>query len=127
MPTRKETPDVLGAVLGESAADSNTQPESSSPSVTTKPAQERANRKRSNVRKQKSTQKLRKWEYQTVTFHEYGAWKPRLIDQIEIEGWKNMPDMPDYLAHLGDEGWELAGVSKIGRNQILAYFKRSKS
>ncbi len=125
MPTRKETPDVLGAVLGEAVADSSAQPGSSS--VTTKPAQERASRKRSNVRKLQSTQKLRKWEYQTVTFHEYGAWKPRLIDQIEIEGWKNMPGMPDYLAQLGDEGWELAGVSKIERNQIMAFFKRPKS
>ena len=120
MTNRKQTPDVLGAVLGDPTptADSPA-PDINPPHIT-------------ETKKAKSTQRKieakvlhpRQWEYQIVSFQDYRGWKPRYVNGEEVAGWKQQPDLPEYINQLGPEGWEMSGASNASRHQLQVFFKR---
>jgi phosphoglycolate phosphatase-like HAD superfamily hydrolase len=61
-----------------------------------------------------------------VVFHDYRGYRPRTVNGQEQPGWKRLPLIHDYLNQLGEQGWELAGVSSRDNNEMPAYFKRLK-
>lgn len=122
MATRKQTPDVLGAVLG----DPTPAIEAPAPTKTTTPPKRTRTRKSSTRKSAARTPSPQQWQYVVITFYDYGGWKPRFQDGKELSGWKSLPDMPDYIKLLGEDGWEMVGASNGRRREIIAYFKRPK-
>ncbi len=122
MANRKQTPDVLGAVLGDPAPIA----ESPAPKRTTSQPKKAHTRKSPQRKIDTKASTPRQWEYLVVTFYDYGGWKPRFRDGRELSDWKGLPDMPDYINLLGESGWELAGTSNGRRREIVAFFKRTK-
>jgi len=122
MTHRKQTPDVLGAVLGDPAPTTD----SLAPAKTT-PLPKRATKRRSTQRKiETKVLQPRQWEYKIVNFQDYRGWRPRTVNGEEVSGWKQLPDMPEYINQLGSEGWEMSGASNAGRHQLQIFFKRPK-
>ena len=127
---RKETPDVLGEVLagvGETPA----------LTVATTPAPPAPRKPRSPRTAPKETAEppaqpaSRGWEYLVVSFSEYRGWRPRFINGQEIRTWMHAPLIHDYLAQLGEDGWEMVGAgggkALYGASDYYqAFFKRSK-
>ena len=126
MAPRKETPDVLGAVLNDDSteADPLVQAEALLQKAKSSRQQSSTRRKKQTVRQFEAKSRTRKWEYRTVTFHDYGGWRPRYIDDIQIPGWKQQPQLHQYLNELGEQGWEMSGSSRDGRSAIITFFKR---
>ncbi len=165
MASRKETPDVLGELLGGSASpprqvpvvEANLLPgEDPEPTLAEEPkpatvaeaapaplekvealpASEPAldpvpvvepgpvRRRRASSR-QRRTKNLR-WEYVEIVFCDHGGFRPRTINGLESRNWKKAPLICDYLNHLGEQGWELAGVGSRHKGQMPAYLKRLK-
>jgi len=123
MATRKQTPDVLGAVLGDPAPAI----EAPAPTKTTASPKKTRTRKSPQRKSAAKAPSPRQWQYVVITFYDYGGWKPRFQDGKELSDWKALPDMPDYIKLLGESGWELAGTSNGRRREIMAYFKRTKT
>jgi hypothetical protein len=131
MTERKQTPDILGAIL--SGATPPGQP-SAPPPVTAPPAAPvapaapppiaRAERApRASVARQTS------WEYLIVSFHEQNGWHARCVNGRELENWQRGPQLHDVLDQLGGDGWELINVVKSEplygtTDRLQAYFKR---
>jgi hypothetical protein len=128
---RKETPDVLGEVLagvGEAPA----------LAVAATPAPPPAARKPRSPRttpKESAEPPVqpagRGWEYLVVSFSEYRGWRPRFINGQEIRNWMHAPLIHDYLAQLGEDGWEMVGAgggkALYGASDYYqAFFKRLK-
>ena len=133
MSSRKETPDLLGELLGEAppfqrppAAKRGN--EAKLPTVETpKPPSPTATRaKESPKRKPASSARRPVWEYLELTIHDYRGWRPRCIDGHELRDWKDGPSLRDYLDHLGAEGWEMTGILEAGRGERNVYFKRPR-
>jgi hypothetical protein len=131
MSERKETPDILGDILGGEA------PAQPAPAEIAPPAAPKATRaKRTTTRKrsQSSRSKSRKaeaWEYQLVSCQDYKGWRPRYIDGREIPDWMESPPLSEYLTQMGDQGWELisacSGEKMFGLgDKYQLYFKRKK-
>jgi len=133
--TRKETPDVLGEVLaglGEAPALSETP---AAPAGRPAPAPRKP---RSAAAKAKPAQvappvepAARGWDYLVVSFSEYRGWRPRFINGQEVRNWMHAPLIHDYLAQLGEDGWEMAGAgggkAMYGASDYYqAFFKRAK-
>lgn len=132
---RKETPDVLGEVL----AGLNDMPAPVEAPATPAPRPAPAPRKpRATGAKPKPSQPAspvepaaRGWDYLVVSFSEYRGWRPRFINGQEIRNWMHAPLIHDYLAQLGEDGWEMAGAgggkALYGASDYYqAFFKRAK-
>jgi hypothetical protein len=122
MTNRKQTPDVLGAVLGDPASTIDALAQAKA----TPPPKKAATRKSTHRKPETKALQPRQWEYKIVNFQDYRGWKPRIVDGEEVSGWKQLPDMPDYINQLGLEGWEMSGASNAGRHQLQVFFKRPK-
>jgi len=122
MATRKQTPDVLGAVLAGPAPVAAPPAQDKTVSQPKTPRARRSPRRKTEAR----TPSPQQWQYVVITFYDYGGWKPRFQDGKELSGWKTLPDMPDYIKLLGESGWELAGTSNGRRRELIAFFKRPK-
>ena len=136
MSSRKQTPDVLGALLGgmaesESAPSpapapvppkkrTTTPRKSAAPAAATATATVKAE---TNQAEQPDTPQ---WEYLEVVFRDYRGWKPMQENGRELGSWKTAPTIQDYLKQLGDAGWEMVNMSERYHNQKEAYFKRLK-
>ena len=120
MTSRKQTPDVLGEILGG---------EPSAPQPAPAPKPKRASTRKPSTRKtsRRSRAKRPQWEYMEVVFHDYGGYRPRFVNGEEIAGWKESPLIHEYLNQMGKEGWELAGVGSRHKNEMPAYLKRPKT
>ena len=117
MADRKQTPDILGEILGgESSPPPSTLKGTPEPEVKPKPAGRKPRRR--------TKPKQQKWEYREVVFRNYGGYRPRSINGVEQPGWKNAPIIHIYLNQLGEQGWELAGIGSMGNLEMLAYLKR---
>jgi hypothetical protein len=73
----------------------------------------------------------RGWDYLVVSFSEYRGWRPRFINGQEVRNWMHAPLIHDYLAQLGEDGWEMAGAgggkALYGASDYYqAFFKRAK-
>ena len=136
MADRKQTPDVLGELLGGGGPDEIAVPEPATLDPPVEPRQEGRKQPSGAGRKQPRRQASRssrkeQWEYLLASCQEYRGWRPRYINGQELVDWMNAPLIHDYLNQLGAEGWELtsasAGQSLYGltdRHQL--YFKRLK-
>ncbi len=136
MAERKETPDVLGEILGNLTPPSEPVPPTP-PSPPTAPAPNRprpAPKARTAAapppepEAQASLPPLfglrTQWEYLHVVFRDYDGWRPYQQAGAKITNWKQGPDIDSYLTHLGEQGWELAGAAHGGHGQLDAFFKR---
>jgi hypothetical protein len=119
MADRKQTPDILGEILGEVAA----VPTPGAESPATRPIPVR----RAQAAKKPAGQtdaptlvepsvpearpRVGKWEYLLVSFQQHNGWRPRFINGQELEDWAAMPVIHDYANQLGEVGWELAGAA----------------
>ncbi len=133
MTERKETPDILGAILGGATppGQPSTPPvvtaPSAQPPVSVAPPATRAERApRASAARQAS------WEYLIVSFHEQNGWHARVINGHELENWQRGPQLHDVLDQLGTDGWELINVVKSEAlygtmDRIQAFFKRVKT
>lgn len=132
---RKETPDVLGEVLaglGETPALPAT------PAAPAAAAARPARRARSTGNKAAAAQAEASappapagWDFLVVSFGEYRGWRPRFINGQEIRNWMHAPVIHDYLAQLGEDGWEMVGAgggkALYGASDYYqAFFKRPK-
>jgi hypothetical protein len=125
MSSRKETPDILGDILGgvrsypspavESAApgtpDATAAPRVAAPDPVLPPA---------------VPDHPPVWEYREVVFRDYRGWRTRMVNGRELGDWKNAPTVIEYLEQAGIEGWELVSMSDRHNNQKEAYLKRLK-
>lgn len=128
MSNRKETPDVLGEILGgaPAATPAATSTPTVKPITSTKAKAtktNRANGAKSTTRK--ATKKQPIWAYMAVRFRDYRGWRPRFVDGQELSDWKNGPLIEEYLNQVGQVGWEMVGIVGNGRSERDAYFKRA--
>lgn len=120
MADRKQTPDVLGEILGGGPVEPPTPPAAMpQPTPRRRPAAEKS-------RRQPRAKHL-KWEYMEVIFRDYGGYRPRYVNGQEQQGWKQAPLIHETLNQLGEEGWELVGVGSRHNEQMPTYFKRGKA
>lgn len=130
MSSRKQTPDVLGALLGGAPEPESTpipSPVATPPRRTT-PARKAAApaTKRDTKIATAAQTDLPEWEYLEVVFRDYRGWRPMQENGRELGTWKSAPLIQDYLKQLGDAGWEMVNMSERHHNQKEAYFKRLK-
>jgi hypothetical protein len=130
MSTRKKTPDILGEILSSpapAATELELPPAQSAPA---RQAQTRSAKPRP-LAPQSLVEKRRVWEYRVVSFQDYKGWRPRFIDGKEVEDWTSGPALHDYLAEMGQAGWDLAAASSGEHlygtaDRCQLYFKRVK-
>lgn len=125
MADRKQTPDILGEVLGgEPEAPLPAPPPEPQPAA--KP--EAAPKRRAPARRSGQRRKAKpvRWEYLEILFRDYAGLRPRCANGEELAGWKELPVIHEYLNQLGEEGWELAGVGSRHKDQVPVYLKRHK-
>jgi hypothetical protein len=68
---------------------------------------------------------MQRWEYLILDTKLHGNWwRPWLINGEEVSGWKNARIHP-YLAHLGDQGWEMIALRAHADTETFV-FKRPK-
>ncbi|MEZ4767013.1 MAG: hypothetical protein R2844_01110 [Caldilineales bacterium] len=110
--TRKETPDVLGELLAGPATDLPAQP--TQPAPPPKPRRRRAAASEADDKQQAKQSKAapvpKGWDYLIISFSDHRGWRPRYINGQEIRNWSQAPLIHDYLAQLGEDGWELVGA-----------------
>lgn len=128
MSNRKETPDVLGEILGGASEPATT----TAPASPVKPAKTVKTKSATGSRAigpkraaRKTTKKRPTWEYMSVRFRDYRGWRPRHVNGSELSGWKKGPLIEEYLNELGQDGWEMVGIVSSGRSERDAYFKRA--
>jgi hypothetical protein len=144
MSDRKETPDILGSVLGSAPApqrvpDIMPDPQrkkaparrtrkKTNPAPKAKPAAKSATRKPAAKPAAPSTPRPTAWEYQDVMFYDYGGYVVRHIGGKELPDWKRRKaGMSDYINRMGSKGWEMVGMTNPRRYHVLVIFKRPKS
>jgi hypothetical protein len=112
MSSRKETPDILGDILGGVR---------SYPSPSDYPADYPGPPEAASA-----PAKPLEWEYREVVFRDYRGWRARMVNGRELGDWRSSPTIVEYLEQAGAEGWELVSMSDRHNNQKEAYFKRPK-
>ena len=112
--TRKETPDVLGELLAGPPTDADIP---APPAQSTPPPKARTSRaagssggKAKQAKKPEPAPAPKGWDYLIVSFSNYRGWRPRYINGQEIRNWNQAPVIHDYLAQLGQDGWEMVGA-----------------
>jgi hypothetical protein len=123
MTERKETPDILGQILGGVAA-----PDPAAPIGTVAAPSRSAPRRKSAAKKDDGP----KWEYLTLSFQEQQGWRGRYADGEELDHWEKGPLMNELLDALGEAGWELIALTTkdhfYGRaDAVQVFFKRAKA
>ena len=125
MNDRKETPDILGEMLGSEFQTSQT-PTTSQPKVSP------PSKKRSTPSSRRKKTAPQKWEYQVVSFQFYNGWRPRYINGEALDEWMDGPLLHEYASQMGNAGWELVTASsgermygRLDKHQL--FFKRAKT
>lgn len=116
MSNRKETPDVLAALMGGQAET----PQPDAPAAPTR-APRKARPRPAAPAPLASTVV---WEYRTLTLRDFRGWRVRAMDDAELDDWKNGPELRRFLDELGRTGWELAAVLPAPHGEQTAYLKR---
>ncbi len=142
MSERKETPDILGSVLGGPATPSRTPDimpdpnrkkgptrsrKSPSAGKAKAPAPTSTRGKKSPSKKTSPRAEPVTWAYREVMFYDFGGYVVRYVDGREVPRWKRRRvAMSEYLDTLGKEGWELVSLIPAKRYHLLAVFKRPR-
>lgn len=129
MTARKQTPDVLGDLLGGELPEEPAELISVAPRRTARTAARTEPKPRTTAAKATGSQT--QWEYLVVTFQHYRGWRPRYANGQELNHWTEMPVLPDYLNVLGDLGWQLSAASSGqtffgNRDLVQLYFRRAR-
>ncbi|MCB0052599.1 MAG: hypothetical protein KDE24_23995 [Caldilinea sp.] len=135
MSARKQTPDVLGDILGgataaDAAAIDMVGVEPAKPA----PAARKPRTPRTKTAKAAAAAPAPvapppvqvEWEYREVVFRDYRGWRVRSVNGRELSNWKGSTSLTDYLAQAGAEGWEMVSITDPRHNEKTAYFKRIK-
>ena len=135
MDKHKQTPDILGEILG-GEPEANLEPALvERPRPAAKPG--RAAKPRQAARPKQTAPSPRKaaapaqWETRVVAFQAHNGWRPRFMDGKELKNWMEGPLLHEFIAQLGAEGWELAAASSGERmyglsDKLQLYLKRGK-
>lgn len=134
MAERKETPDVLGEILGSlTPPDEQTQPLAPAQPAPKRPRPAPKPKAAAPVPEPEAQASLpplfgqrSQWEHLHVIFRDYDGWRPYQRAGVKIDAWKQGPDIDAFLADLGEQGWELAGAANGEHGQLHAFFKRVK-
>lgn len=139
MAERKETPDVLGEILGSLTPPTEPVPPAPlAPPTPSAPKRPRAASQPKTVaaipapapQPQVSLPPLfglrTQWEHLHIIFRDYDGWRPYQRADAKIADWKQGPAIDATLAEMGEQGWELAGVANGEHGQLHAFFKRVK-
>jgi phosphoglycolate phosphatase-like HAD superfamily hydrolase len=123
MTERKETPDILGQILGSPP------PDQPLPIGVAVPAAPRSAPRRKSAAKKADGPK---WEYLTISFQDQQGWRGRYADGEELDHWEKGPQLNELLDALGEAGWELIALTTkdhfYGRaDAAQAFFKRVKA
>lgn len=146
MSDRKQTPDVLAAILnGETPTPTEfdaealaratppprvkSQPKRPAPEKATEPVKKTGAAKPAAAARPRANA-LAHWAYQVVSFQEHHGWRMRFIDGQEVRNWTEAPSLQEKLAQMGEEGWELvsacSGEAMFGRGDTYQlFFKRA--
>ncbi len=109
MPERKQTPDVLGEILGEVANAGSPVAEAPVRRAPARHPAQPAGAPNSELKTPNS--KLICWDHRIVSFQNYRGWRPRYVDGVEAAEWMAGPLLQDYLNEMGAQGWEVAGAA----------------
>ena len=132
MSNRKATPDVLGAVLGDTRQDIG----DDIGSETDAPPREPATPARRDPKPATGTPAAAvspapvgagaaaAWEYLTVVLGDHHGLRPKSLNGQPLEQWKAQPVLGDFLTIVGRYGWEMVGIVDITCGEKEAYFKR---
>lgn len=131
MAERKQTPDILSAIL---TADPELEAPPPPPKASLAPAKKTAPAKpkpAASARPAPQSRGSAHWEYRCVSFQQYKGWRARFIDGEEIASWTAGPELLEHLRQAGAEGWELcaatAGQPMYGASDVRQlFFKRPK-
>ena len=123
MTERKETPDILGQILGGLTA-----PDQPVAPIGTAAPSRSAPRRKSAAKKDDGP----KWEYLTISFQDQQGWRGRYADGEERDRWEKGPQLNELFDALGEAGWELIALTTkdhfYGRaDAVQAFFKRIKA
>lgn len=125
MSKRKETPDVLAAILDgdEPALIETPRPVKLPRSFQTAPSPKPPTAPRPATPKH--------WDYQVVSFQHYHGWRPRFQNGVELTDWISGPLLHEYIQQYADEGWEVAAAASGERmyglvDSYQVYFKRPR-
>lgn len=138
MAERRETPDVLGEILGSPAPTAALSPADAAPTAARRPRPAARPKPAlaptppaAETEAQIALPPLfggrRQWEYLHVIFRDYDGWRPYQQAGFRVANWKQGPDIDSYLAVLGEQGWEMAGAASGEHGQLHGFFKRGKS
>lgn len=124
MTERKETPDILGQILGASLSDQPAAPIGNGAATPPRPAARRQAAAKKNAGPH--------WEYLTISFQDQQGWRGRYADGEELDHWEKGPLMHELFDALGEAGWELIALTTkdhfYGRaDAVQAFFKRAKA
>jgi len=112
MSSRKQTPDLLSQLMdGESYPDEfpkNRQAIAAPPTVRSVSIPRKQSDK--NTR-QPSATKLKGWNTQVASFQNLHGWRLRYIDGKEVKDWSRSMLIHQYLAYMGENGWELTSAT----------------
>jgi hypothetical protein len=132
MAERKQTPDILSAILtADPELEALPAPPKASPPTAKKAAPAKP-KPAASARPAPQPKGPAHWEYRCVSFQQYKGWRARFVDGEEIANWTAGPDLLEHLNRLGAEGWELcaasAGQEMYGASDVRQlFFKRPKS
>lgn len=83
---------------------------------------------------------MQQWEYLFVTAEMVGypeltsdttVWRPRYVNEVEIEHWEQGSLLSEFANHKGREGWELISTNSdnsLGSTFVFRLiFKRAKN
>jgi len=101
MAERKQTPDILAEILS-GAPTELPQPVKAAAKSPPKP--------RKTPAPAAPKQSKGRWEYRVASFQQYHGCRLRFIDGVEYRNWERAPLLPEYLAQMAAEGWELAAA-----------------
>jgi hypothetical protein len=139
MSERKQTPDVLAAILNGEAplqADFDAQALARATPPPRIKTQSKRTTPESSTKTEKSTQATKPrpgavahWAYQVISFQDNRGWHVRFIDGKEVKNWTEAATLNEMLAQMGEDGWELvsacSGEAMFGRSdKYQLFFKR---
>lgn len=140
MSARKQTPDVLGDILG-GATNADAEAIDMVGVEPVKPAPKPRKPRTARTGASKAAPAVAaptvsapdpapvvavEWEYREVVFRDYRGWRVRAVNGREARNWKEAQTLLEYVTQAGAEGWEMVNITNPHHGEKTAYFKRIK-